>query len=280
MNQSDVHHQLTVLHECREAFTVTFSGKKSRRVNGIYKPFPREIIIHSLNFEKDGIQNESLLMYTAMHELAHHIQYTEYGFKGTRSHNKLFYSILDDLADKAEAAGVYKPAIDAELQGLIKQVQDTSNEIAMLQRDLGILLEKLNETCIEKGLRMEDVVNRKAHISMQTSKKAMKMAALDLPEGITADIQEAIVSERDNDKRKVMTAAAQAGGSVNQVKRAGSSPSSTQNSGGEKEIDNLLREKERLETQIKNLQQRLKKFMEKINSDNGLRSSAAERRNL
>lgn len=280
MNQSDVLHKLKSLHECKEAFTVTFSGKKSGRVNGIYKPFPREIIIHNLNFEKDGIQNESLLMYTAMHELSHHIQYTEYGFKGTRSHNKLFYSILDDLADKAEAACIYKPVIDAELQGLIKQAQDTSNEIAMLQRDLGKLLEKLNDACIKKGVRMEDVVNRKARISMQTTKKAMKTASLDLPGNITADIQEAIVSERDNDKRKAMTAAAQAGRSVNQIKRAGSSPSSAQNNSGEKEIDNLLQEKERIETQIKNLQQRLKKIIEKINSDNALRISAAERRNL
>ena len=280
MNQEEVHQKLTELYEFKKPFTVTFSGKKSKNINGLYKGLDNAIIIHNLNFIKDDGQiNESSLMYTALHELAHHIQVTEHGQKGSRIHTKLFHSILDSLADKAESAGIYQPPIDKELNGLIKQVQGISIEIAALQRDLGRVLNKLNKACIEKGVRMEDMVKRKARISLESANKACTIAALDLPEGISADIQESIAGERDDVKRRAMALTAQSGKSVAQVKLAGTS-SSPSNRKGENEFENLLLEKERLEKTIKTLQQRLKQVMEKINSDSGLKlPCVAERKN-
>ena len=271
MTQVDVQKQLITLHECKEAFTVTFSEKKSRKVNGIYKPFNCEIIIHNCNF-----LNESALMYTAMHELAHHIQHTEYGQRGARSHTKLFHAILDDLADKAEAAGVYKPVWDAELEGLMSEAKQISREIAKLQRELGTVLHKLNTACHEKGVRFEDVVKRKIQISPETAKKACTIATIDIPHDISADLQEAVAGERDVDKRRAMIAAAQSGGSVAQVKRVTSSTSLGE---AESETDRLLREKERLEKIIAELHRRLARIMEKLNTDSGLRAPCAAERN-
>jgi len=273
MNQEDVHLQLKELHECREPFTVSFSGKKNGKINGTYNPPTREITIHNRNFiDDEGQAQEPALFYTAMHELAHHIQFTEYGQKGARSHTKLFHAILDGLADKAAAAGLYQPEVDGELQALADEANKISCEIARLQRELGAVLFRLSEACKKKGARYEDVLKRGARISIETSNKATKIAALDLPGSIGADSQEAIAGERDEEKRRAMIQAAMAGKSVAQVKRAGSSPGPTSQ---ERETDNLLQEKARLEKTIESLQRRLREVMQRLNSPGGLRSPCA-----
>jgi hypothetical protein len=82
MNQDQVKEKLLKLYDCKEEFSVIFSGKKSGKVNGIYKSFEREIVIHNKNFVDDsGDQNEMLLMFTAIHELTHHVLMTEKGKK-------------------------------------------------------------------------------------------------------------------------------------------------------------------------------------------------------
>ena len=261
MNNEEVRRHLASLHECREAFTVGFTGKKSGRVNGTYRS--GEIKINDRNFlSEGGGLNESALMYTAMHELAHHIQHTEYGQRGRRSHTKLFHAILDGLADKAEEAGVYRPAAGPKTAGLLEEVEMISQEIAKLQRELGRVLRRLNEACAEEGARFEDMVKRKARISLETAEKCCKIAALDLPDGITADVQEAVAGEREAIKRRAMALAAQAGRSVAQVKRAGLPPAPS--GGKESEEEKLLREKGRLEKAIAELRRRLGRVMEKL----------------
>jgi predicted SprT family Zn-dependent metalloprotease len=279
MNQEEVGRRLAGLHECREPFTVIFSGKKNNKVNGSYIPAVCEIIIHNRNFNADEA-GENVLFYTAMHELAHHIQFTEYGQKGTRSHTKLFHAILDDLADKAEELGFYRirdmNCLDYEIEDLICQAQTITQGIAKLQRELGAVLRKLDGACAVKGVRYEDVVKREIQISLETAQKAIKTAALDLPGSISADVQEAIAGERDEDKRKAMAAAAQAGRSVAQVKRAGSPPAARTN---ESEAENLLREQRRLIKAIEELQRRLKDVMTRLHTPGGLSPPrAAERR--
>jgi len=280
MTQEDVYQGLMGLHECREPFTVTFSGRKNGSVNGLYSPRNREITIHDRNFTgTDGRTNEPALMYTALHELAHHIQHTEHGQKGTRCHTKLFHAILDDLAEKAEASGAYRPERDEGIEELAAMANDISRRIAELQRELGKVLNRLSEACTEKGVRVEDIVKRKVRVSLETAKKAIKIAAIGgLPEGITPDIQEAIAGERDPCIRGAMAAAAQSGKSVAQVKRTGSSPPATHGGKGGTGMESLLHEKARLETKIKALQQLLRQVMERINSDGGLRAPCAAER--
>ena len=263
MNQEDVFQQLNKLHKCKEPFTLVFSEKKCKNKNGYYSPGEYKITINNKNFiNQEGELNGTLLMYTAIHELAHHIQFTEHKQKGIRCHTQLFYAILDMLADKAEEMEIYKPVIDHELEELLTEAEVISQKIARLQIELGKVLEKINSACIKKGVRYEDMVKRKAFICMDTVKKCTRMASLDLPNNISADVQAVIAGERDNDKRKVMTIAAQAGKSAAQVKYAGGNNTTSSKSKGESEMDNLLLEKGRLENQIKNLQTRLKRVME------------------
>jgi len=68
MNQDAVKAMLLSVEEPRTEFTLIFSGKSSKKCNGLYKPDTREIILHNRNFEDDN-----QLAYTALHEYAHHL---------------------------------------------------------------------------------------------------------------------------------------------------------------------------------------------------------------
>jgi len=150
MNQDIVKENLLKLYQCDGGFDVVFSGKKSKKVNGLYNPENKNIIIHDRNFNADET-GDNLLFYTAMHELAHHIQFTEY--KKTRCfHNSLFYSILDDLADTAEKNGLYTMQISTDTQDLIEEARQITIKIASLQRKLGNVMNALHKKCLDEGL--------------------------------------------------------------------------------------------------------------------------------
>jgi hypothetical protein len=260
VNQDTVKKNLLKLYECAEEFTVIFSGKKNKKVNGLYKPDKKESVIHNRNFENNEA-GDNLLFYTAMHELAHHIQFSENKQKSVRAHTQLFYSILDDLVDIAEKKGLYKTGIDDETKELIEKARDISCKIAEAQRDLGNVLDRLHQVCVKKGIRFEDVIERKIQISLQTMKKAKKAASLEIPEDVGVDIQEAVIKERDEGKREAMIHAAEKGKSVAQAKRSTTAPPTQ-----EDETASLLKEKKRLENTIQNLTRRLEEVAEQLKS--------------
>ncbi|MDR1220302.1 MAG: hypothetical protein LBK73_11940 [Treponema sp.] len=228
MNQDAVKELLQKLHESPTEYNVIFSGKKSRKVNGLYKwgtDKTPEIIIHNRNFADDaGNQNENLLMFTAIHELTHHILVTENGKKSARgAHSQLFWATFHDLVDKAETTGVYRPEIDADTQKVIEEAREISKQIAELQRQLGQVLIRAHEVCKAKGLRYEDVMERRAQISQSTMKSSV--AAYNMgDQNIGADIQAEAVKQRDEDKRDAIIAAGHEGKSVAQAKKAATPP--------------------------------------------------------
>jgi hypothetical protein len=202
-----------------------------------------------------------LLFYTAIHELAHHIQFTELHQKSVRAHTALFFATLDDLVDIAEKKGIYKMPIDKDTQKLIDEAKDISCEIATLQRKLGQVLSQLHETCEKKGIRYEDVIERKAQIARQTEKKAKKAYNLNLSKEIGADIQEAAIKERDEEKSNAIVYAGQKGKSIDQAKRAVARPIEQ-----EDETISLVKEKKRIERTITSLNRRLEEVEEQLRS--------------
>jgi hypothetical protein len=262
MNQEDVKKNLLKLHDCTDDFMVIFTGKKNRKVNGLYRPDTREIIIHNRNFHKDeGGNNDNLLFYTAIHEFAHHIQFTENKQKSARAHTQSFYAALDDLVDLAEKKKLYKIEVDEETQKLVDEARDISCEIAELQRKLGQVLIQLNESCLKKGIRYEDVTSRKTQISQQTMKRSTRAHCLNIPEDVGADIQEAAIKERDEEKREAIIHAGQNGKSVAQAKK-----STTSYAPQEDETVSLMKEKGSLERTITALSRRLEEVAEQLKS--------------
>jgi len=250
MTAGETKENLLKLHGCAEGFALEFTGRKSARRNGWYVISERKIAINDRNFDGGGAGG--LLFYTAMHELAHHIQVTEHGEESPRCHTKLFYSLLDGLADKAEGLGLYRREEAPEVEELAREAAALSAEIASLQRKLGETLDRLHTACIRNGARYEDVLKRKAKLSERAGKKLMKAAALGLPEGTGFEIQEAVAGAKSAAQREAMAAAAAEGGSAAQVKRAGAAEK--EKPGG---AEALAGERRRLEKKIASLQRRL-----------------------
>jgi hypothetical protein len=259
MSQDTVKKNLLKLYDCKEEYTVIFSGKRSGKVNGIYRPATKEIIIHNRNFHGSGGINENAIMYTAIHELAHHIQFTEYGKKSARTHTALFYSIMHDLADIAEKKGLYKTILDSDTERLVEEARDLSCEIAKLQKKLGEVLSRIHQYCLDNGIRYEDIVERKVQIHRNTAVKANKAFKVNLPENIGADLQEVILNEKDQAVQSAMVKASQKGKSVDQVKRTKTAPVDN-----EDETVSLIKEKSRLERTIKTLTRRLEEVAEQL----------------
>ena len=74
MNQDQVKSILLQVEESPAPFSLVFSGKANKKVNGLYKPDTAEIVLHNKNFESDN-----QLLYTALHEYAHHLHYQRKG---------------------------------------------------------------------------------------------------------------------------------------------------------------------------------------------------------
>jgi hypothetical protein len=269
VNQEQVKEKLRSIHESPVDYNVIFSGKKNKSANGLYKPLAKEIIIHDKNFIDDGgNQNERLLMFTAIHELAHHVMMSEKG-QGTHSaHNQDFWAAFHDLLDIAEKKGVYRAEIDGETQKLIDEARDISLRIAELQRELGRVILAINEACGKKGLRCEDIIERKAQIDRRTAKTAVGAYNMGGNKaGI--DIQTAAAKQRDEGKRKAIIEAAEAGKSLVQAKKA-AEPAKPES--GEDRTADLAAEKKRIERTIETLARRLeeiKKLLAIRNDDGG-----------
>jgi hypothetical protein len=262
MNQDMVKELLQKLHESPTEYNVIFSGKKSKKVNGLYKwgtDKTPEIIIHNRNFVDDeGNQNENLLMFTAIHELTHHILVTENGKKSARAHSQLFWATFHDLVDKAETAGIYQPEIDADTQKVIEEAREISKQIAELQRQLGQVLLRAQEVCEANGLRYEDIMERRAQISQSTMKSSV--AAYNMgDQDIGADIQAEAVKHNE-DKRDAILAAGREGKSVVQARMVTTAPAPD----GEDETITLMKEKCRIERTIESLAHRLEELNEQL----------------
>jgi hypothetical protein len=256
MDQDAVQKKLSLLRQCKEAFSVVFSGKKSERVNGLYKPSRREILIHNLNFiGEDNESDDNQLIYTAIHELAHHVLATEFGENGSRCHTQLFWSCFHDLLEKAERKGIYRLELTPETQELADQARELSCQIAALQRELGGVLYRLHKKCAKQRLRTEDVFQRKLQLTASTARKAIAAAELDLSDGdrIGVDQQAAILGARSPEAQAAMLEGSRAGKTIEQLKRPAVPPSSDPDD----ELDKLVRERERLEAAIQLLSHRL-----------------------
>lgn len=261
MNQDTVKEKLKSIHESPIDYVVIFSGKKSKKVNGFYKPLTKEIIIHNKNFvDESGKQNENCLMFTAIHELAHHIMIAEKGDKSARVHNQDFWATFHNLLDIAENQGIYRAVIDADTQKLIDEARDLSRQIAELQRELGRVIVAIEESCNRNGLRQEDMIERKAQISKQSTKVAVAAFCMG-DQGVGVDIQVEAAKQRDEDKRASIIAAGHDGKSVIQAIK---STAPVRPVDAEDEAATLAREKRRIERTIKSLSQRLQEIEQQL----------------
>jgi hypothetical protein len=97
-------YRLDRIHRCRVNFDVDVNTRPTDRVLGGYYRSRRLVRIYS-NDRKDGRRPLEELFETFLHEVAHHLEYTEpqsFGARGCRRihglmHSRLFWRILGEL---------------------------------------------------------------------------------------------------------------------------------------------------------------------------------------
>ena len=269
MNQDKVKDKLLAIEDAPLDFSLVFSGKKSSKVNGLYKPQTREIIIHNRNFSPDE-SGQNLLLYTAIHEYAHHLHAcSRGGTLSARAHNSEFWAIFHALLEKAETKKIYNDvfSVSPELLKLTEMIRDKYlKNNGSLVKEMGKHLLKAHELCTGIGVRFEDYVDRMLRIPRTAANMAIKMFEYDIAPEVGADNMRFLAGIRNGDDRKAAETALVKGKSPDTVKIQ-----VRNNKPEEDPLEKLEKEKTRLERTIATLNKRL----DEVKRELGGRASAS-----
>ena len=258
MNQDQVKVKLLLLRKPDKDFEVVFSGKTSKKVNGLYKPETGEIVVHNRNFT-----NDNDLMYTAIHEFTHHLQFTTSPLPiSSRTHTVAFWGHFHTLLKEAEEKQVYCNPFDAEDEfvQLTRQIKEKIVEVnGALMKELGRLLLKAQDLCEKYHTNFTDYLDRVLNLSRSSAKTAVKAHAMDLDSRIGFDNMQTLTRIQDAEQRNLAQEAFTQGMSPDWVKYrfAGNQPEADP-------LDLLLEEKIRTEKQIQHLRDKLIRLDERI----------------
>lgn len=253
--------------ESKLDFTVTQTGKESKRVNGFYKPDTHEIFLHNLNFK-----TENQLVYTAVHEYTHHLV-TEAQLEinpnycgNGKTHTQEFWAKFGELLGIAEQKGYYSIGWEnnAELKELTEDIK--TNFLAKngeLMQEFGKKLAKAYELCKEADVRYEDYIDRVLCLPRNSAKDIRKVGAVDVNPAIGFDNMKVVASIKKKDDRA---------NAEQEFLNGGKSPSTVremmkqQNAKARSEDpkSKLEKEKSRLEKTIAQLTQRLEAVEESL----------------
>jgi len=184
MDNDKIKQMLLDIQESKLEFSVIMTGKESKRVNGLYKPETREILLHNKNFKTD---NE--LIYTAIHEYAHHlINEEDIAANGGRepphqakSHTNAFWAKFHDLLEVAEKKGYYKIDLSAspELEKLTNELRSKYIEPnGKLMQEFGKALIKAHALCEQANIRYEDYLDRVLQLPRTTAASVTQVGML------------------------------------------------------------------------------------------------------
>lgn len=251
MNNEQIKSLLISIKPTETDFSVIMTGKESKKVNGFYKPDTHEIFIHNLNF-----QNENCLIYTAIHEYAHHLITVSTKIneskKGSKVHNTQFWVTMDELLDIAIEKGLYQRKHSKEIEEKINAAKKLDQEIAKLQQQLGSILHEIQELSEKEGERFEDITTHEIGLKQSTVKTSIKSSAIKI-NNIGQDVLNICSKLNMNStKTELVNQSIKEGKSVEQIKNI-----IQQNKKDISPIERLEKEKVRLEKTISQLNQRL-----------------------
>ncbi len=183
MDNAKIKENLLEIRNTNLEFEVIQSGSESKRVNGLYKPDTREIILHNKNFKDDN-----QLMYTAVHEYTHHLlnekALDESNGKITlntkSAHNTAFWALFHELLSIAEEKGFYSlsiatsPALEELTQKIQKEYIAKNGELMI---GFGKLLIEAQKLCEEASIRYEDYIDRVLQLPRTTAQQIKSVGA-------------------------------------------------------------------------------------------------------
>jgi hypothetical protein len=258
MNQDTIKQLLLSLRPEVEEFAVILSGKKSKKVNGLYKPASREIIIHNKNMD-----TEDALIYTAIHEFAHHIQFTQtHSPLSARYHTAQFYDIFHSLLFSAEKKGIYKNifATLPEFQELTRKIKEDFLAVhGNLIQKLGQILKQALELCLKYKVSFDDYVDRILKIRHNNAHFFMKLAQLNINPAVGYENMKTLSYIKDEEERKQAEAGLRSDFSPDMIRARYVKKEESRDP-----LSLLRGEKEHIEKSIANLTNRLRLVNERI----------------
>lgn len=257
MNQDQIKELLLALEESELDFTVTFTGKESKKVNGLYKPDTHEILLHTKNFK-----NDNQLIYTAIHEYTHHLITENNPFKcGGRSHTNDFWSRFHELLAKAEEQGKYVIGLEnaPELEELTAEIRKNYLEAnGRLMIQFGKTLSKAYQLCVDAGIRYEDYLDRVLQLPRATAKTISKIVTAEPSPSLGYDNMK-LISSLPAAKQKEAESELLAGHSPDSVRAI------MKKKAAETDKKSVLeKEKNRIQKTIQQLSQRLELIEENL----------------
>ncbi len=259
MNQDQVKEKLLSIKSDVPDFSVIFTGKESRRVEGLYKPESREILIHNKNFSSDNT-----MLYTAVHEFAHHVHFTSYPEEVTgRAHTNRFWTIFHDLLDKAERTGIYENVFetDPEFKAITERIRnDFLSKNGNLMKEFGKILIEVMNLCKEKNVVFEDYTERILGMDRGSARTLMKVYSFDVDENLGFDKMKTVAAIRNPKERAEAVDSFREGQTFSQVRRKIMDSKKKP----ESEVGHLQARKKRLENDIVNLTKKLKSVEKRL----------------
>ena len=251
-------------------FTVTQTGKESKRVNGFYKPDTHEIFLHNLNLKTDN-----MLIYTAVHEYTHHLMTVEkqkidptYA-AASRVHTQEFWAKFGELIKIAEEKGYYSIGWqeNAELKELTEDIKE--NYLAkngQLMQEFGKKLARAFDLCQEANIRYEDYIDRVLCLPRNAAKDIRKVASVEVNPAIGFDNMKVVASvKKKDDRAQVEQDFLEGGKSPATVRELMKQKSAASRAAGANDPKvKLEKEKSRLEKTIAQLTQRLEYVEESL----------------
>ncbi len=265
MNQDQIKTLLLKLDNNISDFKVILSGKKSKKVDGLYRPESQEIILHNKNFN-----SENRLIYTSIHEFAHHVQFVNSALPiSCRAHTIKFWNILHNLLIKAEKLGVYNNEFKTNnefiaLTGQIKSKFMSTN--GQLMKEFGELLITALRLCKQYDLSFEDYVDREIGLHRTAAKSIMNTYNMDINPEIGYDNMKTVASVKDENIRPLVEQAFLQGKSPDMVK---AEFITHLKDNGKNKIELLEEEKERLRKNLERIKLKLADIEVKIREERG-----------
>lgn len=262
MNQDQVKEQLLRLRDDVEEFFLIFSGKSSKKVNGLYHPDTREIIIHNKNFE-----NDNSLLYTAIHEFAHHIHFTTSPVPvGPRAHTLEFRSILHRLLERAEEVGVYRSPFEEDPEFMAMTYTLKTRFLAKngeIMKEFGAALTEAERLCRQRGARFDDYIERVLNMDRKTVSTLIKIHNFDLNPEIGFNNMATVAGFSNQEKREEAQRQFEAGKSPDTVKVGLRAKSEEQR---EDPVRKLEKERTRIQRTIRSLESKLTEVEQRLES--------------
>jgi len=273
LNNEQIKDKLLQIRDTDEYFEVVLSGKKSRKVNGLYKPETRELVLHNQNFRSD---NE--LMYTAIHEYAHHLQFTASPVPiSIRTHTGEFWSLFHGLLYDAERLGLYSNPFEEieDFEELTRRIREKIlSANGELMKELGELLIQAQKLCEKHHTSFTDYLDRVLRIPRTSANTIIKTKLLDIDPRLGYENMKTLTRISDPETRREAENALLRDMSPDMVKRTFLPVGKTKPADP---LEQLVAEKNRLEKQIKRLQHKLEEISRRLAEYQSQRDTQARR---